>query len=235
MNDEKNAILDNIQGLELKKPADMIVVQIKKLVSAGALKAGDRLPAERAFAKRLGVGRGHIREALKKLETLGILKTMPQSGTYVAQIDAKALDALMDSSFSIENIDMDSVMETRRILEVHAARFAAERATKSDIIALIKAHEEFRKQVRNKDKANAEDHAFHLKIAECSKNKVMQSLITLLAVNRADSEGKGGGIEKVILEEHEAILQAIKQKDPDRAAEAMDAHMNRTLNDRKTG
>ncbi len=230
---EQSAILGNIQGLELKKPADMIVNQIKQLVSSGILKPGDRLPAERTFAERFGVGRGHVREALKKLEIFGILKTMPQSGTYVANQGAKALEAIMADVLAREKDDTDSLLETRRILEVNAARFAAERAAKSDIIDLIRTHEAFRKRVRNQESGTTEDRMFHLKIAECSKNTVLRSLITLMATSSSaisdDSTDVSEGMEKIILQEHEAILQAIKQTDPDRAAEAMDAHMDRIL------
>ena len=233
MSTEQSAILDNIQGLKLKKPVDMIVNQIKQLVSSGVLKPGDRLPAERAFVERFGVGRGHVREALKKLEIFGILKTMPQSGTYVANIGSKALEALMTGALAFEKDDTDSLLEARRILEVNAARFAAERATKSDIIDLIRTHEAFRKRVRNEEMVTAEDRMFHLKIAESSKNTVLRSLITLMATNSDaisdDSTDFSEGMKKIILQEHEAILQAIKQNDPDRAAEAMDAHMDRVL------
>jgi GntR family transcriptional repressor for pyruvate dehydrogenase complex len=211
----------------------MIVNQIKQLVSSGTLKPGDRLPAERAFAERFGVGRGHVREALKKLEIFGILKTMPQSGTYVANQGAKALEALMADVLALEKDDTKSLLETSRILEVNAARLAAERAIKSDIIDLIRTHEALRKRVRNQELGTAEDRMFHLKIAVCSKNKVLRSLIILMATNSDaifdGSIGVSKGMEKIILQEHEAILQAIKQSDPDRAAEAMDAHMNRVL------
>ena len=233
MSTKRKSILDDIQGLDLKKPADMIVNQIKQLISSGTLKPGDRLPAERAFAKRFGVGRGHVREALKKLEIFGILKTMPQSGTYIADLGAKAPEALMANILSLEKDEMDSLLETRRILEVHAARLAAERASSSDIIDLIRTHEGFRKRVRNEELGTAEDRMFHLKIAEYSKNTVLRSLLTLMASNSDaifdDSTDFSEGIEKIILQEHEAILQAIKQNDPDRAAEAMDAHMDRIL------
>ena len=233
MNSKQSVVLDHIQELKLKKPTDMIVNQISQMLSSGVIKPGDRLPAERAFAERFGVGRGHIREALKRLEVFGILKTMPQSGTYVANLGANALETLMANVLAIENDDMDSLLETRRILEVNAARLAAERATTSDIIDLIKTHEGFRKRVRNDALETAEDRIFHLKIADCSKNKVLRSLIALMVTNTDTTADDGTsvseGTENIILQEHEAILQAIKQKDPDRAAEAMDAHMDRVL------
>lgn len=233
MNSKQKAVLDQIQELKLKKPTDMIVNQITQMVSSGVLKPGDRLPAERSFAERFGVGRGHIREALKRLEVFGILKTMPQSGSYVANLGANALKTLMANVLAVENDDMDSLMETRRILEVNAARLAAERATTSDIIDLIKTHEGFRKRVRNHALEWAEDRIFHLKIADCSKNRVLRSLIALLATNTGisadDGRGVGKGMENIILQEHEIVLQAIKQNDPDRAADAMETHMDSIL------
>ena len=233
MNSKQRAVLNQIQELKLKKPTDLIVNQITQMVSSGVLKPGDRLPAERAFSERFGVGRGHIREALKRLEVFGILKTMPQSGTYVANLGANALKTLMANVLAVEIHDMDSLMETRRILEVNAARLAAERATTSDIIDLIKTHEGFRKRLRNDALEWAEDRIFHLKVADCSKNRVLRSLIALLATNTdiTGHEGKGVGeeMENTIFQEHEVVLQAIKQKDPDQAAEAMETHMDTIL------
>jgi GntR family transcriptional repressor for pyruvate dehydrogenase complex len=60
--------LDLFKEIEVEKPADLIIKQIRQLISSGRLKPGMRLPSERVLAERFGVGRGHIREALKKLE-----------------------------------------------------------------------------------------------------------------------------------------------------------------------
>ncbi len=226
-------LIENFQELELKKPADLIIGQIRDLISSGVLKPGDRLPSERAFADRFGVGRGHVREALRKLEFYGILKTVPHSGTFVASLGVKAIEGLIVNILDFEKRDLDSLLETRNILEINAARLAAERASRSDIAELTKLHEEFSKQVSNQDTGLAEDHLFHLKIAECSKNTLLRSLITLITpdiiavANEKNTciDGRAGDA----LIEHERILEAIKRKDPDLAESAMEAHFEMAL------
>ena len=172
--------IEKFQKIKVQKPADQIIDQIKHQISTGILTPGDRLPSERALAEKFGVGRGHIREAIKKLEFYGILKTLPQSGTFVAGVGVKALDGLIANVLDLKKEDLRSLLETRRIVEVNAAKLAAKRATKSDIIQLIKVHEEFRRQIKANNTGISEDHLFHLKVAESSKNPVLNSLITLI-------------------------------------------------------
>ena len=221
--------IEKFRELELKKPADQIIEQIGNQISTGILKPGDRLPSERAFAEKFGVGRSHIREAIKKLEFYGILKTLPQSGTFVAGIGVKALEGLLSNMLNLKKEDLNSLMETRRILEINAARLAASRATKPEVIQLIKVHEEFRRQVTKHGSGISEDHLFHLKVAEFSKNTVLRSLISLITPeiisisNTQDTDREGRA--DIALKAHEAILQAIKKKDPDKAAAAMELHL----------
>ncbi|NJO68789.1 MAG: FadR family transcriptional regulator [Bacteroidetes bacterium] len=82
----KEKLIEKIKPIEFQKPSDIIIRQIRELISSGIIKPGDRLPAERELAERFGIGRGYIREALKKLEFYGIVKTLPQSGTMVANL-----------------------------------------------------------------------------------------------------------------------------------------------------
>ena len=67
-------------------PADKIIKQIRNLITSGQLNPGDKLPSERKLAEKFGVGRTSVRDAIRKLEFYGILKTLPQSGTVVTGI-----------------------------------------------------------------------------------------------------------------------------------------------------
>ena len=223
------AFIEHFRGIELKKPMDMIIQQIRELISSGVLKPGDRLPSERALVERFGVGRGHVREAIRRLEFYGILKTMPQSGTVVVNLGVKALEGLISNVLNLEKGDFDSLMETRGLLEVQAARLAAIRASESEIEELIRAHGEFRKQVEMKEPGLEEDLMFHLKIAECSRNSLLRSLLGLITpdvitFSRSLNTCRDGRF-RVALNEHEAIVRAIQNRDPDRAGEAMAKHM----------
>jgi GntR family transcriptional repressor for pyruvate dehydrogenase complex len=229
----RSRLLNHLKEIEFKKPSDIIIEQMNELIAGGMLKPGDLLPAERALAERFGVGRGYVREALRKLEFYGILKTVPQKGTLVANIGVKALEGLIANILNLGKDDIQSLMEARAILEVHAAGLAAERATPADLVELQRSFDEFRKQVEDDDPAIEEDLLFHIKIAEFSKNSVLRSLISLIVpdiistANRLES-CKDGRF-KVALQEHEAVFSAIVAHDSRRATEAMSVHMKVSL------
>lgn len=222
-------VIEYFREIDLKKPADIIIRQIRDLVSSGVLKSGDRLPSERALVGRFGVGRGHIREAIKRLEFYGILKTLPQSGTIVASLGVKALEGLISNVLNLEKEDFESLMETRGFLEIHAARLAAMRATEADVQELAQAHDEFRRQVELENPGLEEDLMFHLKIAECSKNSVLRSLISLITPDiitfSKNLNTCRDGRFRVAFGEHGAIFRGIQARDPEKAAEAMAEHM----------
>ena len=229
MGNETERFIEHFREIDLKKPADVIIQQIKDLISSGVLKPGDRLPSERDLVERFGVGRGHIREAIKKLEFYGILKTLPQSGTIVASLGVKALEGLISNVLNLEKEDFESLMETRGLLEVHAARLAAMRASDVEIEDIAKAHNEFRRQVENENPGLEEDLLFHLKIAEYSKNSVLRSLISLITPDTItlsrDLNTCRNGRFLFALKEHESVLKGIQRREPERAAEAMAEHM----------
>lgn len=88
-----------------KKPADILIQQIKDLISSGILRAEDRLLSERVLVEHFGVGRGHIREAVKNLEFYRILKAIPQNGTSVANLGVKAREGLISNILTLEKED----------------------------------------------------------------------------------------------------------------------------------
>ena len=219
--------LEYFQEIEIEKPADLIIRQIQSLISSGKLKPGDRLPAERILCERFGIGRGYIREALKKLEFYGILKTRPQRGTIVASLGVKALEGLISNILKIQNQDFEALMEVRSLLEVQASRLASLRATDEDIEEIIQTHEDFRQQVESGNSGLEEDHLFHLKIAESSKNTVLSSLIGLIIpdIIAMSRRHQPDSRFRYTLREHEEILSGITSRDPDSAAAAMEKHM----------
>lgn len=222
-------LINSFQEIKFKKPTDIIIEQIRSLISSNILKPGDRLPSERTLSERFGVGRGYVREAIKKLEFYGILKTMPQSSTIVASMGVKALEGLITSILDLQKDDIIALLETREILEINATRLAAERASDSDIEELIEAHRDFEKIVKMQKPGIDEDHFFHLKIAECSKNSLLRSLISLITpdiiASSREADTCADGRFHFALKEHAAILKGIQKRDPEAAAKAMEAHM----------
>jgi GntR family transcriptional regulator, transcriptional repressor for pyruvate dehydrogenase complex len=225
-------IIAQLNAIQVAKPADLIMRQIRNLISSGALRAGDRLPPERVLAERFGVGRGHVREALRRMECYGVLQTFPQSGTVVASLGVAALERLISNLLDLDRDDIKALIETRAILEIHTARLAAERATAASIADLRAALDAFRKEVEAGRTAIEEDLLFHLAVANATGNPVLSSLIGLITpdVMRANKGARvcEAGRARTALAEHEALLAAIAARDPKAALLAMSTHMRMT-------
>lgn len=227
-------MLDNFSTIKVDTPVDMIIRQIRTLISSGQLAAGDRLPAERKLAERFGVSRSHVRDALQKLEFYGILRTLPQSGTVVAGMGITALEGLITDVLQIEEHDFTSLVETRHILEVEAARLAAERRTEDDLIAIQNALDDYEKKLKEGSGAVEEDLLFHLKVAEASKNPVLKSLMLVITPDILNNYRRYNVCEKSkdlrTLGEHEQILHCIREQDVEGVSKAMNDHLQDVTN-----
>ncbi|MEL6945619.1 MAG: FadR/GntR family transcriptional regulator [Bacteroidota bacterium] len=173
-------VLSNFQEIKIETPVDKIIRQIRELITSGQLQAGDRLPPERKLAEKLGVGRTSVRDAIRKLEFYGILRTLPQSGTIVAGMGITALEGLITDVLKIENSDFAALVETRVLLETQSARLAATRRTEEDIETIRAALVAYEREVIAGNEAVEEDLMFHLKISEASKNPVLKSLMLII-------------------------------------------------------
>ncbi len=231
--------IDHFKPVEVLKPSEIIIKQIRNLIFNGVFKPGEKLPSERELAEKFNIGRGHVREAIKKLEFYGILKTEPQSGTIVSSLGVKALEGLFTNVLHLEKEDFESLMDTRDLLETHSARLAAMRATEDELRGIQQAHNDFLEQVNQGRDGLEEDLLFHLRIAESCHSSVLCSLISLmtpeiLTITR-DLRAFGGERSNVALKEHEAVLEALKARDPDAAEQAMEYHMEGSRSRGKQG
>ena len=221
--------IEHFKRINVEKPADIIIRQIRELILNGVYKAEERLPSERELAERFGVGRGHVREAIRRLEFYGVLRTGSQSGSYVTSLGIIALDGLFTNILDLEKEDFASLLDTREILEIHAAGLAAERATEEERETLSVTHRDFEERVRRGDDGLDEDLLFHIRIAGGSHSPVLRSLISImtpeiLSLTRG-LEVAGGIRSREALREHAAILDAIISRDPRAAKKTMENHM----------
>lgn len=224
-----NDVLKNFREIMIETPVDKIIRQIRELITSGQLKSGDKLPPERKLAEKLGVGRTNVRDAIRKLEFYGILRTLPQSGTIVAGMGITALEGLITDVLKIENNDFSSLVETRVLLEIEATRLAAIRRTEADIVQIRKALKAYEQKVEQGVQAVEEDLMFHLTIADASKNTVLKSLMLIITPDIINSflqldVCKDGKRDRT-LDEHNIILKHIIAQEPDEAGVAMQAHL----------
>lgn len=225
-------MLENFRTITVDTPVDIIIRQIRSLITSGQLKSGDRLPSERLLAERFEVGRSYVRDAIRKLEFYGILKTLPQSGTVVSGLGITALEGLITDVLKIEESDFTALVETRVLLEKQAAFYAAKRRTAEDIKAMESALNDYRLKIATGEPAVEEDLLFHLKIAEASKNSVLKSLMLIMTPDVIDSFISHNVCKDEYakpLAEHEYILKCIVDQDAEGAMKAMEGHLSNVL------
>lgn len=226
-------IIQSIKSIEFESPTDKIIQQLKQLITTGQLKPGDRLPAERVLAEKLGVGRSYVREAIRKLEFFGLLKTSPQSGTYVSGYSIKMIEGVLTDIINFNKDDFSALIEARYYMEINAARLAAMRRTDEDLELLRAAVADYDNKVNSKQDAVQEDMFIHLRIANATKNSVFESMLLMLLPdiikNIIENKvcGDNRGVQAVA--EHHEILQAIENRDADAAGAAMAAHLDDIL------
>lgn len=226
-------LLGSIRAISIESPVDIIIKQIKNLISSGEIQPGAKLPPERKLAEKFGVGRSYVREAIKKLEFYGIVRTVPQSGTKVAGLGIAALEGLIADVLVMHEDDFSSLVETRYILETQSVRLAAQRRNDNHLRVLKQAFIDYEKEVHAGNSALDQDLMFHLKIAEASQNDVLKSLMLLITPdvlkNYSNKNVCADGKANKALEEHRTILETIIAQDADKAEATMKLHLKDIL------
>jgi GntR family transcriptional repressor for pyruvate dehydrogenase complex len=210
----------------IQRNTDFVISQIKEMITSGELKPGDKLPAERKMAADFNVGRTQIREALHKLEFYGIIKTLPQSGSVINGLDINTLDGLISDVLNLQQYDFYSLVETRYVLEVNAIRLCAERRNEHDLEKLEKAQANFLKYYDTPNRVS-HDFAFHRAIAEGCHNPVFKAMLLIVIpdIMTIYQRDRICGPNPAIIEEHTQMLEAIRNKDAELAAQIMSKHL----------
>jgi GntR family transcriptional regulator, transcriptional repressor for pyruvate dehydrogenase complex len=225
-------VLNNLKEVSAQKPVDVIIRQVKDLLVSGQLKPGDKLPPERKLSEKFGVGRTSVREALRKLEFYGILKTRPQSGTFVASIGISALETLISDVLKIDSYSFLSLVETREVLEIASVSYACERHNTADILKLEVSLNNYLQKALKQISAVEEDLMFHLTIAEIGKNKVLKSMLLIIIPDIISNYSIFNVCEtstNKALEEHKLLFTQIKNRDTQSAVLTMKEHLNSVM------
>jgi GntR family transcriptional repressor for pyruvate dehydrogenase complex len=211
-----------------------IIAKIRDYINYKNLEPDDKLPSERMLSEKFNVSRGNVREAIQKLEFYGILKSIPQSGTFIANIGVIAMNGIIDDILRIGESDFKSLVETRILLELKTVRLAALRRTEEDLVQMENALEAYSQKVLNGENAVQEDLLFHLAIAKASGNNTINNLmliitpeiITYFAKLQVCDENQS----KAGIDEHKAVFEAIKTQNPQLAKQKMKEHFKALYN-----
>ncbi|GAB2777882.1 FCD domain-containing protein [Amycolatopsis magusensis] len=218
---------------------ELVAEQILRLIAESELRPGDRMPTENELAARLGTSRSMVREAVKILSAIGRVRAQKGRGLYVAD-DEGMLGSSRWGGFFLPT-DLDHVymlFEFRRVQETAASRLAATHATPAELRTMAAAAETCRQGHVTGEAAlfDRGDEEFHLAIAAASHNQFLVAAVREARrlqhqSNIIGMHGAVGGHAREAVQEHAAILRAIKEGDPETAAQATATHLDNTLED----
>ncbi len=205
-----------------------IVRQIRALIADGQLKSGDRLPPERDLAERFRVSRTSVREALRALESTGLIEIRPGEGTFVREISVEALVEPLALVILTQREAIAELYEARRLLEPPIAALAARRASDEAIAELGRILDAQAREVAAGGTGLAQDAAFHTTIAHSAHNRAITRIVTalmdLLAQSRDESLQTPGRPQRSH-QDHRRVLAAIQSRDAEAARQAMLDHL----------
>lgn len=199
-------------------------------LAAGRYAVGDRLPAERELSVQHNISRPAVREAMIALEVQGLIEVRIGSGAYV-----RALPGEADSpGFSVTAFEL---MEARLLIEGEAAALAAVHIQDAELDELDRLVGEIEHENRLSGGTTNADHAFHMLIATATRNAVIRNQVEDMWRLRSSSPNCALLLEKArtanvqpVVEEHKAVLDALRARDPSAARAAMRNHMSSVIN-----
>jgi GntR family transcriptional repressor for pyruvate dehydrogenase complex len=209
-----------------QKIADSLLTMIKEK----QLRPGDRLPPERELAATMGVGRPSLREALRALALMNIIEIRQGSGAYISSLEPSRLVEHLDFIFALDDSTFLQLFDARKILEVGIIALAAERITDEEIDAMEACIATSIQTSGDPEAFLQADVELHTMIIAAARNPIlarfMESLNQLgLASRRRTAELPGVMAQSV--EDHQALVAALKARDPEAARQAMLRHLDR--------
>jgi GntR family transcriptional repressor for pyruvate dehydrogenase complex len=206
---------------------ELVADRLVALISERHLRPGDAIPTERELTERYGVGRSSVREALRVLESNGLIAST--RGGFVVAAASRTLNKSIGLLLVLEEANLRELFELRRMLEVETAALAAARRRRRHLAQLAETIEEMEHGLADEDRYIAADVRFHLVLAEASGNRMVEHVMLAIRdlLRRALStiyripESAAQSIA-----DHRAILAAVESTDVPRARAAMRDHLD---------
>lgn len=200
---------------------------LKEYIEANQLKAGDPLPPETFLAQQLGVGRNSMREAIKALESLGILETRRGIGVFVKEFSFKPL--LDNLAYGLQDSlrDVEELREIRRVLETGLIGKTIAMISEADLAALRDVTARMKVRAERQESFAEEDQRFHQLLFRCQNNHMLSALIDIFwtAFNKASNFNNLDNPEPLdTWRDHHEIVEAVARKDVEQARKRLDDH-----------
>jgi GntR family transcriptional regulator, transcriptional repressor for pyruvate dehydrogenase complex len=217
-----------IEPIKSTRIYEEIVRQVKQMIAEGRLKSGDRLPPERDLAEKFVVSRSSVREALRALESLGLIEIRPGEGTFVREVSVESLIEPLALAMASQREAIRELFEARRLLEPGIAALAAGRATPDELAEMERILDAQAKEIAAGNTGLAQDAAFHAAIGAAAHNiaitRIAYAIMDLLTQSREESLNTPGRPHRSH-QDHRRILAAIRARDERAAQQAMLDHL----------
>jgi GntR family transcriptional regulator, transcriptional repressor for pyruvate dehydrogenase complex len=228
------AALGMFNRISVGRISEVIVEQIRLLIRQGQLKPGDRLPPERDLCEQFGVSRVTIREALRMLETSGLvdIRVGARGGAFLTAPTSNRVSEGITDLLTMSVISAADVTEARMILEVGIVPLVCQRANQQDLADLEKICERSKEALRAGDYTMDMSLEFHARMAQATHNPAISMLVEsfrepmLMSLQRAREAAPEMG--RVGTKEHERLVAAVRARDEQTATRIMREHLERT-------
>jgi GntR family transcriptional repressor for pyruvate dehydrogenase complex len=203
---------------------ETVARRIEALVRSGELRSGSRLPPEPKLAEMLQVSRGSLREALKGLVFLGLVRARPGDGTYIQSTLSRVVSRHFQWMLLLQEIKYFELYELRQILEPAVAALAARRASRDDIEKMEGAIREMRQSFDAPDRYMAAEMSFHEGFTQAAKNVATQTMLRMMYDALAEGRRRVLPLISDInqnFRRHERILRCIVKRDAKGARSAV--------------
>ncbi len=223
-----------LERIRRESLVDEVAERIRHVVTESHLQSGDRLPTEMELVSQLGISRNVLREAVGRLESLGLVTVRRGLGMFVAdRSDLSSCAKLLGNALMISPKELRLFAELRRAIECHAVRSAAERATSEDLAELEALCMRMEATADDVGALDA-DVEFHRRLIDMTGNRLIQHVMEVVHEFMAASivrAAQGVFDRSPVSSIHAPMLEAIRNHDPDAAEQAMRVHMD--ISDRR--
>ena len=222
----------DLRPLALPKAPGLLADKLREMILRGELAAGSILPAEREIVGSSGLSRGSVREALKILETEGLIriKTGRTGGAVVSAPQRDLLARSVEVFVRANAIKLEALLDCRLAVEPMLARLAARNRTEEELANLVRLHAEFTTSVDHVERYRLVNFEWHLVIARASRNEPLTAVMEAISTPVREATGferfTTPATRREAVRAHEAILAAIACRDQDAAAGAMHDHLS---------
>jgi len=219
--------------ISTRKIYEQIADQMKQHIVEGGWKSGDKLPSTKELSEQFQVGRSTMREALSALKAMGLIEIRHGEGCFVRSVESSDIRMPSFDSLLLSREAIFELMEARIALEASNAAIASNRRTDEDLAAFRELLQSMQERLGDEAFGEAADIEFHRLLAKATHNSIMVRLLDTISsqMEAAIREARRiqiYGNKQVSIrlwEEHEAIYQAVANRDAVRADTSMRAHL----------